>query len=51
VHAESEHEKKDWEAERRNGRIMKVYKKVSIRNLWDGHEVDECVANCQTIFP
>jgi hypothetical protein len=23
------HEKKDWEAERRNGRIMKIYKKVS----------------------
>ena len=23
-----DHEKKDWEAERRNGRIMKVYKKV-----------------------
>ena len=23
-----DHEKKDWEAERRNGRVMKVYKKV-----------------------
>ena len=24
-----DHEKKDWEAEKRNGRIMKIYKKVS----------------------
>jgi hypothetical protein len=24
-----DHEKKDWEAERRNGRVMKVYKKVT----------------------
>lgn len=23
-----DHEKKDWDAEKRNGRIMKVYKKV-----------------------
>jgi hypothetical protein len=28
VHDADSHEKKDWEAERRNGRIMKVYKKV-----------------------
>jgi hypothetical protein len=28
-HGEDSHEKKDWEKERRNGRVMKVYKKVS----------------------
>lgn len=28
VHDADSHEKKDWEAERRNGRIMKIYKKV-----------------------
>jgi len=28
-HGEESHEKKDWEKERRNGRVMKVYKKVS----------------------
>ncbi|TVY32284.1 hypothetical protein LSUB1_G007218 [Lachnellula subtilissima] len=29
-HGGDEHEKKDWEKERRNGRIMKVYKKASL---------------------
>lgn len=30
-----EHERRDWEAEKRNGRIMKVYKKVSFLNhVW-----------------
>jgi len=27
-HGDAEHVNKDWEAERRNGRIMKIYKKV-----------------------
>lgn len=34
VHDGDSHEKKDWEAERRNGRIMKIYKKVSYANPW-----------------
>lgn len=28
-----DHEKKDWAAEKRNGRIMKLYKKVSLMSL------------------
>jgi hypothetical protein len=28
-----DHEKKDWESEKRNGRIMKIYKKVCLRSL------------------
>jgi hypothetical protein len=28
LHNTDTHEKKDWEAERRNGRVMKIYKKV-----------------------
>jgi hypothetical protein len=27
-----DHEKKDWESEKRNGRIMKIYKKVCWRS-------------------
>jgi len=34
-----EHEKKDWEKERRNGRIMKVYKKVSFWLCFVGKDV------------
>jgi hypothetical protein len=30
-----DHEKKDWEAERRNGRIMKIYKKVGLGLMID----------------
>ncbi|TVY33559.1 hypothetical protein LOCC1_G007531, partial [Lachnellula occidentalis] len=29
-----EHEKKDWEKERRNGRVMKVYKKPTVRQYF-----------------
>ncbi|TVY52773.1 hypothetical protein LSUE1_G009743, partial [Lachnellula suecica] len=41
------HEKKDWEKERRNGRIMKVYKKPTVRQyfhkglLWRASETTE----------
>jgi len=29
-----EHEKKDWESEKRNGRIMKLYKKPTVRQYF-----------------
>jgi hypothetical protein len=29
-----DHEKKDWEAEKRNGRIMKLYKKPTVRQYF-----------------
>lgn len=41
------HEKKDWDAERRNGRIMKIYKKPSVRQyfhkglLWRSQATNE----------
>lgn len=31
---DQDHEKKDWEAERRNGRIMKIYKKPTVRQYF-----------------
>ncbi|KAE8449698.1 hypothetical protein EG329_007473 [Mollisiaceae sp. DMI_Dod_QoI] len=34
VHDADSHEKKDWEAERRNGRIMKIYKKPAVRQYF-----------------
>lgn len=33
-HDDSEHESKDWEAERRNGRIFKLYKKPVVRQYF-----------------
>ncbi|TAQ88612.1 hypothetical protein B7494_g3044 [Chlorociboria aeruginascens] len=42
-----DHEKKDWEAERRNGRIMKIYKKPTVRQyfhkglIWRASETTE----------
>jgi len=42
-----DHEKKDWDAEKRNGRIMKVYKKPTVRQyfhkglLWRASETTE----------
>ncbi|KAH7370721.1 bacterial low temperature requirement A protein-domain-containing protein [Rhexocercosporidium sp. MPI-PUGE-AT-0058] len=42
-----DHEKRDWEAEKRNGRIMKVYKKPTVRQyfhkglLWRASETTE----------
>jgi len=46
-HGDAEHVNKDWEAERRNGRIMKIYKKPTIRQyfhkglLWRSPEARE----------
>ena len=34
-----DHEKKDWEAEKRNGRIMKIYKKVSLNLELEVHHL------------
>ncbi|KAL2066536.1 hypothetical protein VTL71DRAFT_2607 [Oculimacula yallundae] len=42
-----DHEKKDWEAEKRNGRVMKIYKKPTVRQyfhkglLWRASETTE----------
>lgn len=33
-HNESDHESKDWEAERRNGRVFKLYKKPVVRQYF-----------------
>ncbi|KAG0648108.1 hypothetical protein D0Z07_5884 [Hyphodiscus hymeniophilus] len=44
---DEDHEKKDWEAEKRNGRIMKLYKKPTVRQyfhkglLWRASESTE----------
>lgn len=40
IHSSDTHEKKDWEAERRNGRIMKLYKKVGSSTLLMGRVTD-----------
>ncbi|KAM3077358.1 hypothetical protein ACMFMG_006708 [Clarireedia jacksonii] len=46
-HHPDDHEKKDWDAERRNGRIMKLYKKPTVRQyfhkglLWRASEITE----------
>ncbi|KAF8864446.1 hypothetical protein BDZ45DRAFT_669610 [Acephala macrosclerotiorum] len=34
VHDADSHEKKDWEAEKRNGRVMKLYKKPTVRQYF-----------------
>ncbi|KUJ08616.1 uncharacterized protein LY89DRAFT_691040 [Mollisia scopiformis] len=34
IHDSESHEKKDWEAEKRNGRIMKLYKKPTVRQYF-----------------
>jgi hypothetical protein len=46
-----DHEKKDWEAERRNGRIMKIYKKVSL-SMKDGRAMSltDWKAHCKAIL-
>ncbi|KAH8657000.1 bacterial low temperature requirement A protein-domain-containing protein [Tricladium varicosporioides] len=44
---DSEHERKDWEKERSNGRVMKIYKKPTVRQyfhkglLWRASETTE----------
>ncbi|RFU32656.1 hypothetical protein B7463_g3676, partial [Scytalidium lignicola] len=43
----SNHEKRDWEAERRNARVMKIYKKPTVRQyfhkglIWRSQELNE----------
>lgn len=34
LHSPETHEKKDWEAEKRNGRVMKIYKKPTVRQYF-----------------
>jgi low temperature requirement protein LtrA len=46
-HDDSDHESKDWEAERRNGRVFKLYKKPVVRQyfhrglLWRASQTTE----------
>ena len=51
LHDGESHEKKDWTAEKRNGRIMKLYKKVCIDINCIGTTLILYLANRQTVFP